>query len=113
MTQIGRYSHLMKVNITKVRAHIAIHFDLRGSVLAQTIQAGCPKVVTSYHSESPDDQAKVAAVLRNARHGCGVRAAVTNPVPFEDAITLNGQALSIAPFRPAGRDKKSSGDIRS
>lgn len=100
MTQVGRYSHLMKVNITKVRAHIAIHFDLRGSVLAETIQAGCPKVVTSYDIESPDDQARVAAMLRNARNGCWVRAAVTNPVPFEDSITLNGQALSIDAFPP-------------
>ncbi len=80
----------------------AIHLDLRGSVLAETIQAGCPKVVTSYDIESPDDQARVAAVLRNARNGCWVRAAVTNPVPFEDAITLNGQAFSIDAFPPRG-----------
>jgi hypothetical protein len=90
----------MKVNITKVRAHIAIHFDLRGSILAQTIQAGCQKVVTSYDIESPDDQARVAAVLRNARNGCWVRAAVTNPVPFDDSIILNGHAFHIDAFPP-------------
>jgi hypothetical protein len=90
----------MKVNITKVRAHIAIHLDLRGSVLAQTIQAGCPKVVTSYDIGSPDGQARVAAVLRNARNGCWVRAAVTDPVPFEDSITLNGQAFNSDAFPP-------------
>jgi hypothetical protein len=100
MTQIGRYSHLMKVNITKVRAHIAIHVDLRGSVLAQTIQAGRPEVVTSDDIASPDDQARVAAVLRNAHNGCWVRAAVTNPVPFEDSITLNRQAFSLDALSP-------------
>ena len=93
----------MKVNITKVRAHVAVHFDLRGSVLSQTIQAGCPRVVTHYDVESPDDQARVATVLRNARNGCWVRAAVTNPVPFEDSITLNGQDFPIEDFPPPPR----------
>ena len=92
----------MKVNITKVRARIAVHFDLRGSVLAETIQAGCTKVVTSYEIESPDDEARVAAVLRNARNGCWVRAAVANPVPFEDSTILNGKALDFDDFPPRG-----------
>lgn len=102
MTQIGRYSHLMKVSISKVRAHIAVHFELSGSVLAQTIKAGCAKVVTSYQIESLDDEAKVAAVLRNARNGCWVRAAVANPVPFEDSITLNGKDFDLDDYPARG-----------
>ena len=81
----------MKVKFGKIRAHVAIQFDLHGSVLAGTIKASTPKVVTSFEIESPDDPAKVAAVLRNARNGCWVRSAVTNPVAFEDSITLNGK----------------------
>ncbi len=94
----------MKVNITKVRAHIAVHLDISGSVLAETIKAGCPKVVTSYEIESPDDKARVASVLRNARNGCWVRAAVANPVPFEDSTTLNGEAFDADSFPPRRRD---------
>jgi hypothetical protein len=95
MTQIERYSQLMKVNISKVKAHVAVHLDISGSVLAGTIKAGAPKVVTSYEIESPDDPAKVASVLRNARNGCWVRAAVSNPVPFEDTLTLNGKVFDL------------------
>ncbi len=84
----------MKVDIGKVSAHIAVHFDLTGSVLGGTIQAGAPKVVTSYVVESTDDRAKVAAVLKNARNGCWVRAAVANPTPFEDTLTLNGETFN-------------------
>lgn len=102
MTQIGRYSQLMKINITKVRAHIAIHFDLSGSVLAETVKAGCAKVVTHYEIESPDDEARVASVLRNARNGCWVRAAVANPVPFEDTTILNGKPFDTNDFPPRG-----------
>jgi hypothetical protein len=95
MTQIERYSQLMKVKISRVKAHVAVHLNISGSVLAGTIKAGAPKVVTDYQIESPDDPSKVAAVLRNARNGCWVRAAVSSPVPFEDTITLNGSPLHL------------------
>ena len=91
MTQIERYSQLMKVQIGKVKGHVAIQFDLDGSVLAGTIKASTPKVVTSFDIESTDDPSRVAAVLRNARNGCWVRSAVAEPVAFEDTITLNGK----------------------
>ncbi len=83
----------MKVDISSVKAHVAVHFGLDGSVLAGTIQASAPKVETSYEIESPDDPERVAVVLRNARNGCWVRAAVANPTPFEDTWTLNGEPI--------------------
>ena len=85
----------MKVTIGNVKAHVAVHFGLDGSVLAGTIQASAPKVVTSYEIESPDPEERVAAVLRNARNGCWVRAAVANPTPFEDVIHLNGKQFNL------------------
>jgi len=95
---------MMKVKIDKVRAHIAIHFDLSGSVLAGTVRAGCLKVETSYDIKSPDDNARVASVLRNARNGCWVRAAVSSPVPFSDSIVLNGRQFDIDDF-PRGSSR--------
>ncbi len=82
---------MMKVQIGKVRGNVAVDFGLTGSVLAGTIKASTPKVVTSFEIESTDDPIKVAAVLRNARNGCWVRSAVTEPVAFEDTVTLNGE----------------------
>ena len=83
----------MKVEISSVKAHVAVHFGLEGSVLAETIQASAPLVETTYEIESPDDRERVASVLRNARNGCWVRAAVANPTPFEDKSTLNGEPI--------------------
>ncbi len=83
----------MKVEISSVKAHVAVHFGLEGSVLAGTIQASAPRVEKNYEIESPEDRNRVAAVLRNARSGCWVRAAVANPTPFEDKSTLNGQPI--------------------
>lgn len=95
---------MMKVKIDKVRAQAAIHFDLSGSVLAETIKAGCVKVVTSYEIESTEDEGRVAAVLRNARNGCWVRAAIASPVPFEDSTTLNGRPFNAEDY-PAREDR--------
>ena len=88
----------MNVEISSVKAHIAVHFGLQGSVLAGTIQASAPKVETRYEIESPiadtpDGRERVAAMLRNARNGCWVRAAVANPTPFDDQSTLNGEPI--------------------
>ena len=85
----------MKVNITKVRAEAKVHFDISGSVLAGSIKAGAPKVETSYEIESPEAPDKVAAVLKNAKNGCWVRAAVSNPTPFEETLTVNGEPFSL------------------
>ena len=83
----------MKVEISSVKAHVAVHFGLQGSVLAGTIEASAPKVETTYEIESPDAPDRVAAMLRNARNGCWVRAAVANPTPFEDKSMLNGNPI--------------------
>ena len=90
----------MKVNISKVRARVTLNLEVGGSVLAETIKARVPRVVTSYEIESPDEDSKVASVLRNARNGCWVRAAVAGPVEFEDSLTLNGEAFSFSDFPP-------------
>ena len=93
MTQIGRYAHTLNVNITKVRAHIVARFQVEGSLLQDTVLGGCAKIETDYQVESDDDPARVAAVLRNARSGCFIRQAVAHGVPFEDKLSLNGQAF--------------------
>ena len=89
---------MMKVEISKVKAHVNVHFELSGSVLAGTIRARVPKVETRYEVESPEDDSKVVRMLTNARNGCWVRAAVSNPVPFEDVVYLNGKSFDLGPL---------------
>ena len=91
---------MIDVNITKVRAHIVAHFGLEGSVLNDNVRGGCGKIETSFQVESPDDPARVAAVLRNARRGCFIRQTVANGVPFEDTVALNGQPFDAYAYPP-------------
>ena len=85
----------MKVAIDKVRAHVSLHLELSGSVLEGTIQARVPKVETHFEIESAEDPAKVAAVLRNAKAGCYMRAALAAPVIIEDSTKLNGADFNL------------------
>lgn len=75
MTQIGRFFRLVKVNITKVRAHIEFPIRRTGSVLAGTVKAVVPEVITRFEIESPDDQA--------------------NPIPFKDSVVVNGRPVEL------------------
>jgi len=51
----------MKVNVTKVRAEATVHFDISGSVLAGTIKAGAPKVVSTWFSDEHERRFAVGA----------------------------------------------------
>jgi len=86
---------MMRVDLTKVRAHIALHVAAEGSVLAQTIQARAEKIVIHFDIQSDDEPNRVAGLVRNARNGCFVRQTMNRPGLFVDTINLNGQ-----PFNP-------------
>ncbi len=94
MTQLERYAQMMKVDLTKAQAHIALHVAAEGSVLAQTIQARADKIVIHFDIQSKDEPARVAGLVRNARNGF-VRQTINRPGLFVDTINLNGQ-----PFNP-------------
>jgi hypothetical protein len=73
-------------------------------VLAQTVKARGEKIAIHYDIESPDEPARVAGVIRNARNGCYVRQTIGRPEIFEDTIILNGRPFNVDdyPLRPGG-----------
>jgi hypothetical protein len=86
---------MLKVKITKIRAHVNVTIARTGSVLAGTVKATVPRVETRYEIESPADPALVAKAVRAARDGCFVRAALTGDVEIVDDTQLNGKELSL------------------
>lgn len=83
----------MKVEIAKARAHITGRFITEGSVLAGTIHARCLGVEARLEVESPEEPARVAALVRTAERGCYVLQSLLEPVPVHRAVTLNGEPL--------------------
>ena len=100
MTQLERYAQMMKVHIENVRAHVALHVAVEGSVLKQTIQARAEKIEVHYDVESSDDPARIAALMRNARNGCFVRQTIGRPEVFDDSISLNGAPFHLEDYPP-------------
>ena len=100
MTQLERYAQMMKVDVTKAQAHIALHVAVDGSVLAQTIQARADKIVIHFDIQSNDEPARVAGLVRNARNGCYVRQTINRPGLFVDTISLNGQPFNLDDYPP-------------
>ena len=95
MTQIGRYGHMLKVQIDKVRIKVTVRYRVEGSVLANSVKGQCLGVESELHLESKEDPAKIARVVYNAENGCFVHQAMKNPVPVQGAIILNGSQITV------------------
>ena len=94
---------MMKVEVSNVTAHIALHVATEGSVLAQTVQARADKIEIHYEIESTNTPAEVAGLLRNARNGCYVRQTIGNPELFHDTVNLNGSPFNMDDYPPPTR----------
>ncbi len=95
MTQVGRYGHMLKARIDKVRMKVTIRYRDEGSVLANTVTSECVGVESELQIESPEDPASIARVIHNAEKGCYVHQALTRPVPVQGSVWLNGSALEV------------------
>ena len=86
----------MKVHLASVAVNVDGHFWRAGSVLNDTIEAGCDKLVIHFEVESDEDPARIAAVLRNPHKGCYIRGAIG--VPIEDTLTVNGRPFDFTAY---------------
>jgi len=88
----------MKTQITKARVFVKARFKSDGSVLRETVQAVGLGFETRCELESNEPVEKIAAVARNAEHGCFVLQSILNPVPVERKFTLNGAEFDLEKF---------------
>jgi OsmC-like protein len=95
MTQVSRYGHMLKVNITTIRMRVRAHYRTEGSVLNDTVKAQMVGADTTPDIDSPDPPERVAKVVRNAERGCFVMQALLQPVPVTGETRLNGRALAV------------------
>jgi organic hydroperoxide reductase OsmC/OhrA len=91
LTQVVRYGRMLKVEFTKARCSVKVHWSSSGSVFAGTISSTCHALETHVEIESDDDPARLAALLRNAEGGCYAQAAMQQPVPVTGTMSVNGE----------------------
>ena len=92
---------MMKIPIQKARVHVVMRNKTEGSVLQGTVQASCLGIETQVELESDQPPERVAAVVRNAEHGCFTMQALLAPVEITSVITLNGAVLPSVEPRPS------------
>ena len=93
MTQVSRYGHMLKVNVSRMRMRVRASYRVTGSVLQDTVQAEMVGAEAVLELESPDAAEQVARVIRNAEQGCFVMQALLRPVPVASSTMLNGEPL--------------------
>jgi hypothetical protein len=84
---------MMKTPIQRARVHVTMRNKTEGSVLQGTVQASCLGIEAQVELESDQPAERVAAVVRNAEHGCFTMQALLAPVEVTSSITLNGAPL--------------------
>ncbi|MBM3218004.1 MAG: hypothetical protein FJZ38_04860 [Candidatus Rokubacteria bacterium] len=94
MTQVSRYGHMLKVDVTRMTMHVTARFRVEGSVLKDTIQGEMLGAETTLELESQAEPERVARVIRNAERGCFVMQALLRPVAVTTRSLLNGRPLS-------------------
>ena len=95
MTQVSRYGHMLKVNVTRMTMHVKASFRVTGSVLDDTIAGEMLSAETTLELESRDPPDRVARVVRNAERGCFVMQALLRPVPVTGRTLLNREPLAV------------------
>lgn len=95
LTQLSRYSEMMKVDIKSARIVVRSRFRTEGSVLKETIKGSAQGFEIDIEVESDDPPERVAAVVRNAEAGCFVMQAIKNPTEVRKIVRLNGEALDV------------------
>ncbi|SRR2546425_8285629 len=94
MTQVSRYGHMLKVNVTRMTMHVTARFRVNGSVLNDTIEGEMLGAETRLELESQDSPERVARVVRNAERGCFVMQALLRPVAVTAHTVLNGRPIA-------------------
>ena len=95
LTQLHRYSDMLKVNLRDQKVTVRSGFRTAGSVLQGTIPASTVDFEIAFEVESDDPPDRVAACIRAAEAGCFVMQAVVQPTKVTRKVTLNGAILDM------------------
>lgn len=95
LTQLHRYSEMMKIKLRDEKVTVRSGFRTDGSVLKGTVQASTVDFEVEFDVDSDDPPDRVAACIRAAEAGCFVMQAIVSPTDVTRTARLNGQELDI------------------
>ena len=95
LTQLHRYSDMMKLTLNDPKVTVRSGFRTDGSVLRGTVQASTVDFEVEFDVASDDPPDRIAACIRAAEAGCFVMQAVKNPTEVKRIVRLNGAEIDI------------------
>lgn len=91
---------MMKLKVTKASCKVRFRKFLGGSVLKGTVYNRWDGVDTHLAIESDAPPEKIEHLLRNAKAGCFAEGLITQPVPLNSTIEVNGKPFRIEGVAP-------------
>ena len=86
---------MMKITVTKASCRVRLRKFLGGSVLKGTVFNRWDGVDTHLAIECDAPPEKIAHLLRNAKAGCFAEGLITQAVPLNSALEVNGQPFAV------------------
>ncbi len=86
---------MMKMKVSKASCKVRFRKFLGGSVLKGTVFNRWDGVDTHLSIESDEPADKLAHLIRNAKNGCFAEGLITQSVPLNSTIEVNGKAFDI------------------
>ena len=87
---------MMKMKVTKATCKVRFRKFLGGSVLKGTVYNRWDGVDTHLSIESDEPAEKLAHLIRNAKAGCFAEGLITQAVPLNSTVEVNGKAFEAA-----------------
>jgi hypothetical protein len=88
---------MMKLTVTKASCKVRFRKFLGGSVLKGTVYNRWDGVDTHLAIESDAPPEKLAHLVRNAKGGCFAEGLITQSVPLNSTVEVNGKPFSPPP----------------
>jgi hypothetical protein len=86
---------MMKMKVTKASCKVRFRKLLGGSVLKGTVFNRWDGVDTHLAIESDEAPEKLAHLIKNAKNGCFAEGLITQAVPLNSTIEVNGKVFDI------------------
>ena len=92
---MARYATMLRKTINRASCRVEMDYYLRGSLLRNSVEAGCTEVRTHFALDSPEPDDVVERIVRLAKQGCYAEQMVQSPVPLTSTYVLNGRETSV------------------
>lgn len=89
MTQISRYAHMRKLDLTDVRMTTVVHYRNQGSVLRGDVLGLVESIESTVEIDSNESDETVQQLLEDAERGCYVHNALVNPIQVKNRLLHN------------------------